>query len=105
MKDRRSSSTAEASAAARAYGAMHDDPKLRGPDDMALRFLGPFFRFALLPGVRARFLPEFERRAEGVFFLHQARTKHIDARLLAEIERGARQVVLLGAGFDSRAYR
>jgi len=102
---RRSSFTAEAAAAARAYGAMQTDPKLRCPDDMAIRLLGGFFRFALLPGIRNRFVEQYERRAAGVFFHHQARTKYIDGVLLSELAAGAAQVVLLGAGFDSRAYR
>ncbi len=106
MRDRRrSSSTAEAAAAARACGAMQKDPMLRGPDDMAIRFVGPFFRFVLLPGIRRRFVEEFERRAAGVFFHHQARTKHIDRVLLAELAAGTSQVVVLGSGYDSRSYR
>jgi methyltransferase (TIGR00027 family) len=106
MRDRsRSSYTAEAAASARAYGAMNPDPKLRGPDHLAIRFLGAFFRFVLLPGIRSRFLEEYERRGPGVFFHHQARTKLLDALLGAELARGATQVVVLGAGFDSRAYR
>jgi methyltransferase (TIGR00027 family) len=106
MKNRRrSSSTADASAAARAHGAMQADPKLRGPDDMAIRFVGPFFRIALLPGIRRGLIAEYERRAAGVFFHHQARTKHIDAVLAKELAAGAAEVVILGAGFDTRAYR
>lgn len=107
MRDRtRSSFTAEASAAARACGAAHRDPKLRGPDDMAVRLLGPLLRFAVSPGVRALYVREYERRAPGVFFHHQARTKFIDALLARELDAGGvEQVVLLGAGFDSRAYR
>src|SRR5206468_1072046 len=33
------------------------------------------------------------------------RTKRFDAALLDALQNGARQVVVLGAGFDSRAYR
>jgi methyltransferase (TIGR00027 family) len=84
---------------------MQKDPKLRGADDMAIHFLGGFFRFVLLPGIRERFVYEFERRAAGAFFHHQARTKHIDGVFRAEVAAGASQVVLLGAGYDSRAYR
>ncbi len=84
---------------------MQKDPKLRGPDDLAIRFVGPFYRFVLLPGIRSRFVAEYERRAPGVFFHHQARTKHIDRVFLAELAAGAAQVVLLGSGYDSRAYR
>jgi methyltransferase (TIGR00027 family) len=106
MRDRRRSSyTAEAAASARAYGAMNPDPLLRGPDHLAIRFLGAFFRFVLLPGIRNGFLEQYERRGPGVFFHHQARTKYIDGILRAELAAGAKQIVLLGAGFDTRAYR
>ena len=73
---------------------------------MAVRLLGPLLRFAVLPGVRALYLREYERRAPGVFFHHQARTKYIDAVLARELDAArVGQVVLLGAGFDSRAHR
>jgi methyltransferase (TIGR00027 family) len=72
---------------------------------MAIRFVGGFFRFVLLPGIRNRFIKEYERRAAGVFFHHQARTKYIDGVLISELASGAVQVVLLGAGYDNRAYR
>ena len=39
------------------------------------------------------------------FFYVNARTAHIDATLLRAAREGATQVVVLGAGFDSRAYR
>ncbi|HEY2516036.1 MAG TPA: SAM-dependent methyltransferase, partial [Polyangiaceae bacterium] len=102
---RRSSFTAEAAAAARAYGALEPDPGRRCGDDLAIRFVGPLFRFFLLPGVRRGFVEEYERRAPGVFFHHVARTKHIDALFSSAIDAGAKQFVFLGAGFDSRAYR
>ena len=34
-----------------------------------------------------------------------ARTRYIDETMKEELGRGARQVVILGAGFDSRGYR
>jgi methyltransferase (TIGR00027 family) len=107
MRDRdRASFTAEAAAAARAIGAAQRDPKLRGPDHVAVRFLGPMLRLAVLPGMRAGFVREFERRAPGVFYHHQARTKYIDEALDSELSAGGlEQIVLLGAGYDSRAHR
>ena len=41
----------------------------------------------------------------AAFFYVNARTLHIDGMLLRAARDGARQVVVLGAGFDSRAYR
>lgn len=106
MRDRsRASFTADAACAARAHGALHPDPRLRNPDWLAGKLLGMPFRVMMWPFIRRRFLVEYERRARGVYFHHQARTKHFDGVLLGEIDRGLSQVVILGAGFDSRAYR
>jgi methyltransferase (TIGR00027 family) len=47
-------------------------------------------------------------QAAGVtasFFNILSRTKHIDATLRQAVEGGTTQIVILGAGFDSRAYR
>ena len=41
----------------------------------------------------------------GLVRLMMARTRFVDERLLRAVQQGARQVVILGAGFDSRAYR
>jgi methyltransferase (TIGR00027 family) len=106
VRDRsRASFTADAACAARAHGALHPDPALRNPDHLAGRFVGMPFRAMLWPLFRRRFLYEYERRGPGVYFLHQARTKHLDAIFASELDAGASQVVVLGAGFDSRAYR
>jgi methyltransferase (TIGR00027 family) len=106
MRDRsRASFTADAACAARAHGAMHPDVRLRNPDYLARTLVGMPFRVLLWPILRGRFVAEFERRAPGMYFHHQARTKHFDAILLGEIDRGVSQLVVLGAGFDSRAYR
>jgi methyltransferase (TIGR00027 family) len=48
-----------------------------------------------------------DAEAEGLsaFFYVNARTRHIDARLDEAAAQGCTQVVVLGSGFDSRAYR
>src|SRR5262245_24984621 len=97
--------TADASCAARAHGALYHDPGLRNPDSLAGRLVGMPFRAMLRRGARKRFLGWYEGRARGLYFLHQARTRHFDAILLDEIDRGLVQLVILGAGFDSRPYR
>jgi methyltransferase (TIGR00027 family) len=105
QKRRKTSFTADAACAARAHGAQHPDPRLRNPDHLAARLVVMPFRLLLWPLLRRRFVPEFERRGRGVYYLHQARTKHLDAVVLDECSRGLEQLVLLGAGFDTRAYR
>ncbi len=46
-----------------------------------------------------------ERRGPGVLGFLIARERYIDDALIANLETGLQQVVILGAGFDSRAYR
>jgi len=46
-----------------------------------------------------------EKRGPGVMGFLAVRERHIDEYLKACLEAGVRQVVILGAGFDSRAYR
>ena len=106
MRTRRKASfTADAACAARAHGAAHPDPTLRNPDHLAPRIVGMPFRAMLWPLVRRRFQSEYERRAPGVYFHHQARTRYFDDLWLEALAAGTRQFVLLGAGFDTRAYR
>ena len=83
------SRSAEAVCAFRALGAQHADPKLRNPDHLAAKFCQP----ALNP------------QQPLVYFYVHARTHYIDAALARAAREGATQVVVLGAGFDSRAYR
>ncbi len=99
-------STANLTALGRAVSCFEAEPRLRGPDDMAIRFLDP--PLSLVP--RSRLLRRlaillYERLLPGAYLYTIARTKYIDAVLHQELENGIRQIVILGAGFDSRAYR
>src|SRR5437764_11188739 len=104
------SKTAVYVAAARALGAKDPDPQLRNPDYLAIKFLGPRER-AVLPDLQMDALDlDFAgaMRQLGVHLpvaVMTYRTKLFDAALLDALQDGARQVVVLGAGFDSRAYR
>lgn len=103
------SKTAVYVAAARAVGAKHPDPQLRNPDYLAIKFLGPRER-ALLPEMRLDALDlDFDSAMQEISGYIVAvltyRTKAFDAALLDALQDGVRQVVVLGAGFDSRAYR
>jgi methyltransferase (TIGR00027 family) len=104
------SKTAVYIAAARAIGSKHPDRTLRNPDYLAIKFLGPRER-AILPdypmdaldldyAAAIRRIPNAGNVATQTF-----RTKAFDAALLDALHHGARQVVVLGAGFDSRGYR
>jgi len=104
------SKTAVYVAAARAVGSKDPDPQLRNPDYLAVRFLGPRER-AVLPDLPMDALDlDFDGAMKqlGVHLpvaVLTYRTKVFDAALLDAVQNGATQVVVLGAGFDSRAYR
>jgi methyltransferase (TIGR00027 family) len=101
-------STAEGAAAIRAAGAIEPDAMLRGPDDLAIRFVGGGARLTALVRVPAarRLAPRvIERLLPGAYWFEIARVKHMDAVLRRELAAGARQLLVLGAGFDARAYR
>jgi len=100
-------STAEAACAMRAAGALEADPAVRNPDEMAAGFLAGFnvstlakYRLTRAPIVRA-----VGRITPGAYTYEIVRTKFIDEVLLVEAAAGLEELVLLGAGFDSRPYR
>jgi len=104
------SKTAVYVAAARAVGSKDPNPQLRNPDYLAIRFLGPRER-AVLPDLPMDALDlDFDGAMKrlGVQLpvaVMAYRTKMFDATLLDAVQNGATQIVVLGAGFDSRAYR
>ncbi len=105
---RSTASTAEGAALLRAAGVAEPDPSVRNPDVLAPRFVAWGVRLPALvkvPGVR-RLVPRLaERRIPGSYYFETARTRHLDAVVRSELERGISQLVFLGAGYDSRAYR
>jgi len=106
LEDSKRSRTAEGAAALRAAGARVADPNLRNPDTVAERLLGWPYRIRVrVAPLRRLSLAVLERLLPGIFMFITARTKHFDALLLQEVRAGAEQVVILGAGADSRAYR
>ena len=64
-----------------------------------------FVRLFYLPGLRSLVLSLRERRMPGSLGGILCRTRYIDDVLKRSLEEGIDQLVILGAGFDSRAYR
>ena len=96
-------------AAARALGAREPDARVRNPDWLAERLLGPDER-ALLGGPLVAVLDQSSKEGNTNIEVVLARlliprTHFIDSRLEAAVRAGVTQVVILGAGFDTRAYR
>ncbi|MBE0480577.1 MAG: SAM-dependent methyltransferase, partial [Dehalococcoidia bacterium] len=106
MKEGKASLTAELAAAVRAAEAMKPASERTCYDPLARRLLGPVLRQL----ARSRLLVKVilwaaERIAPGVPDEVIARTRYIDDRLEACIGEGISQLVILGAGYDSRPYR
>src|SRR5689334_7062966 len=98
-------------AAGRALGAREPDESIRNPDYLAERLLGPEERalIAEQPVVQA-LEKDFAEARQNMEALSSAimmiiRTRFIEERLEQAIRAGASQLVILGAGFDTRAYR
>ncbi len=67
--------------------------------------LSPVWKVLLLPGVRSVIIGMLEKFAMGTPGMLFCRTRFIDDALINWLENGSGQVVSLGAGFDTRAYR
>jgi methyltransferase (TIGR00027 family) len=104
------SRTAAYVAAGRALGAREPDRNVANPDYLAERLLGDPARFDLdLPLIHALKRSYEEAMADieiaGVVRAMIVRTRFIDDALERAVASGAEQVMILGAGFDSHAYR
>ena len=105
MKANRHSSTAEATAAVRAWHRMHHEPLILD-DPYALEFTSGLWRiicrnrlltWLIFEGALGKLQPI---AAEII-----CRARYTEDKLEAAIDNGMRQYVLLGAGFDSYALR
>lgn len=97
-------------AAGRAVGAREPDPSVRNPDYLAEKLLGDSSTLHLdHPAVRALNLPYAEAMQDvevvSIVRAMLIRTRFIDEALERAVAGGATQVAILGAGFDSHAYR
>lgn len=98
--------SAETVAAARCSAATRFEAPVANPDYLAERFLGPRWRLIrALPPLHTAAIRAWERKAPGVYHYMNARTHHIDHVVKTEVDAGAGQVVVLGSGYDTRAYR
>lgn len=76
-------------------------------DQYAVRFLGPFLKLILKirPLALSLLWLMVDRRFPGASITAVSRIRFIDDCLKRCIKEGVEQLVILGAGFDSRAYR
>jgi methyltransferase (TIGR00027 family) len=109
MKEGQASRTAEYVALFRAIESALPPERRLFEDPYAKRFLGPrlaavatLCRLPGAPDIISRFI---DHQWAGARSSAVARTRFIDDAIQAAVDRGIEQLVILGAGFDSRAYR
>jgi methyltransferase (TIGR00027 family) len=86
----------------RAASCLEKDPFFSSGDYIAVKLLPRFIRFLLLTGIlnlKGTISPK------GIYPYVVARTKYIDSLFRQAVRDGFEQVLILGAGFDSRAIR
>jgi methyltransferase (TIGR00027 family) len=89
----------------RAVVAGEKDLAVRSEDRLAKHFLGRKYRLLVTVGVQALLKRFLEFAVPGSYGFTIARTRHFDEVLLSESRAGIEQVVLLGAGYDTRPFR
>jgi methyltransferase (TIGR00027 family) len=98
-------------AALRAFGAREPDPSVRNPDWIANRLitsedLDLIAAHPISTAMRGEYdAGRRNREVAGMSNLMLVRTRFIDDQLQRALESNVTQVVILGAGFDTRAYR
>src|SRR5262249_38344182 len=98
-------------AALRAFGARETDSAVRNPDWLADRLISPAELELIAAHPIAHALHEDYAQgrrtpeARGMQNLMLTRTRFIDEQLQLALAQGATQMVILGAGFDTRPYR
>lgn len=102
--ERGTSCTAQMTCLSRAVSSLENDSHLRSGDRLAVALLPSFFQLL----VRLPLYRQFHRRVfapAGAYEYVIARTKYIDAVFECAMAESFEQVLLFGAGFDTRALR
>lgn len=97
-------------AAGRAVGAREKDISVRNPDHLAEKLLGDLPELRLDHAIVRALDLDYETAMQDIEVVSNVRmmtvrTRFIDEALERAIAAGATQVVILGAGFDTHAYR
>ncbi len=106
MNSNRASRTAESVAVSRTRESVKPEDERVCYDPYAKYFLGPRYRIIGAIGPLKRYMRrKLEQRMPGLFGAVVARTRYIDDYLKTRMADGIEQLVILGAGYDARAYR
>lgn len=99
---KRLKSSAQGAATVRAIAHREVDSKIRNPDYLAIHLIDTPPDESVTADI---FRNHLENILPGAYHFQNARTHYIDTLMRRAITDGFEQIVLLGAGFDSRAYR
>lgn len=109
MKISTASRTAQYMALFRALETNRPSGKRLFTDPYAVAFLTTRFKFitqlSVIPFIRNLVYRIIHRRIPGALSSGVARTRYIDELLQQAVRHGVRQVIILGAGYDTRALR
>ena len=106
MKDKKPNVGAEQVTAIRAGESMRPEEDRICYDPYAIHFLGPEFANIIKdPKLTEAIAVAAEETTPGVIGCVAARTRYIDDYLTSCIDDGIEQLVILGAGYDTRPYR
>ena len=106
MEKEKPSATAEATAAYRAVESLKPENECVCYDPLAKDFLGTGFKTLIGNRILRKILLWYvDRITPGAIGCVVGRTRYVDDYLTACIREGLKQLVISGAGYDSRAYR
>jgi methyltransferase (TIGR00027 family) len=104
--DRKHSQTALYAALLRTIGNLEFKEMGLGPDDLARHFLPPLIRLLMrFRSLRKKVIQKNARMVPGLFEYVMARTSYFDMHFDTNLQNRVPQIVILGAGYDTRAYR
>ena len=89
----------------RAVESYHPERERLFNDRFSCGLMPGLWKVFLLPGLRHAIVALTERTGPGFIGSLYCRTRYIDDALCDALSAGIAQVVILGAGFDARAYR
>ena len=106
MKEEKPSESAERVAAVRAAWSKRSEAERVCNDPLARHFLGPELGSVIDdPSLTEAAAAAVEQSTPGAIGCIGARTRYIDDYLKTCIDSGIKQLVMLGAGYDTRPYR
>src|SRR5665648_107451 len=104
--DQKPSETAFFAALRRALANKDYGDKKFGPDNLAGIFLPAYYRFFLrFAKIRTNTIKKMDGFFPGMTEYLIARTVYFDRKFVEALKNGTPQIVILGAGYDSRAWR